>query len=92
MGSYDLVVRGRIGSRDARLRVHGGGLRGRCGLGRAALDDAQLRALVGSQAGEMTFTAVPSGTGLPIGVDGDRYADGDKFADGSDASNPLTTP
>jgi 6-phosphogluconolactonase (cycloisomerase 2 family) len=92
-GNCDLVVRGRIGARDAGFVYTAAGFRS--DLASAALiGDAQLRALVGCQTDALTFTAVPPGTGLRIGIDrdGDGYADGDELAAGSDASDPLSTP
>jgi DNA-binding beta-propeller fold protein YncE len=60
----------------------------------AALDDAALRALAAVPGQAITYTAVPPGTGVRIGVD--RDADGawdrDELDAGSDPADPLSRP
>jgi hypothetical protein len=58
------------------------------------LSDAALRALVSAASSTMTFTCVPPGSGVRMGIDrdGDGYLDGDEIAAGSDPANPLSIP
>jgi DNA-binding beta-propeller fold protein YncE len=90
-GNTDLVVRGRIGSRDAGFVYSNGSFLSDNG---ATLSDAQLRALVGDSTDALTFTCVPPGSGLRIGVDrdGDGYADGTELAAGTNAADPNSHP
>jgi hypothetical protein len=58
------------------------------------LGDAQLRALAASPGQELTYLAVPPGTGTRIGLDrdGDGAFDGDEIDARSDPSNAASTP
>ena len=92
-GNTDLVVRGRIGGRDAGFVYQSGAFLSDVASA-AALSDAQLRALVGPSTDALTFTCVPPGSGVRVGIDrdGDGYADGDEIAHGSDPADPNSTP
>ena len=92
-GRTDLVVKGVVGSTQR------GWFYDRI-LGRFVSDidgettsAAALRAQA-SPAGELTYTVVPRGSGLRIGIDRDRDGFGDRSEslDGGDAADPLVAP
>ncbi len=58
------------------------------------LTEAQLRALARVPGQELTYTAVPPGSGVRMGVDRDRdgHLDRDELDQGSDPANPRSTP
>jgi hypothetical protein len=58
----------------------------------AALSDVGLRALAATT--DLTYTCVPPGSGLRIGIDRDRDGalDGDELDGGSDADDPSSVP
>jgi hypothetical protein len=58
------------------------------------LTDHQLRALAATPGQELTFTCVPPGSGLRIGIDrdDDGFFDRDELDGGSDPADPLSTP
>ncbi len=62
--------------------------------GEATLTDAQLRSLSQIPGQELTYTAVPPGSGVRMGIDRDRDGslDRDELDQGSDPSNPASTP
>jgi hypothetical protein len=62
--------------------------------GELALSDAQLRALVGDRTAALTYTCVPPGAGLQLGLDrdGDGFPDRDELDAGSYPANPGDTP
>src|SRR5262249_35330745 len=60
----------------------------------APLTDAQLRAIAATPGQEVTYTCVPPGSGVRIGVDRDEdgYLDRDELDAGTDPANPESTP
>jgi len=62
--------------------------------GDPALGDAALRARANTPGQEVTFTCVPPGSGLRIGIDedGDGAADGDERDAGTDPADPGDRP
>ena len=93
-GECDLVVKGKVGGVD-----HGWLYVGSDSFidDRAAdpeISDAALRALSSTAGQELTFTCVPPGSGVRIGIDrdGDGYGDGDEVALGSDPADPNSVP
>ena len=92
-GNTDLVVKAHIGGRDAGF-VYSNGQFLADVTSSPALSDAQLRALVGSSTNSLTFTCVPLGEGLRVGIDrdGDGYADGDEILARTNPANPNSHP
>jgi len=92
-GDCDLVVKGRVGSRE-RGYVYAEGAYLGDESGSAPLSEAQLRALVGTSTDALTFMCVPKGSGFRIGVDrdSDGYADGDELAAGTDPASAASHP
>jgi YVTN family beta-propeller protein len=62
--------------------------------GSPSLTDAQLRQAATTAGRELTYTAVPKGSGRRIGIDADLdgFLDGDEIAAGSNPRNPSSTP
>jgi hypothetical protein len=62
--------------------------------GEPLLSDAELRALASESGGEVTYTCLPPGSGVRVGIDrdGDGYLDGDEQDAGSDPADPASTP
>jgi len=92
-GNTDLIARGSFFGRDIGFTYQNGAwLADTAAIG--TITDGQLRALVGFLTPALTFTAVPPGEGLRLGVDrdGDGYADGDEIAAGTDPANPRSFP
>src|SRR5206468_212332 len=60
----------------------------------ALLSDAALRAVAASAGQELTYTCVPPGSGVRVGVDRDEdgYFDRDEILAGSDPADPLSVP
>lgn len=92
-GNTDLVIKGQIAGREAGF-VYAGGKFLPDVTAAPVLSDAQLRALVGTVTGALTFTCVPPGEGFRVGIDrdGDGYADGDEILLGTSPSDPNSHP
>ena len=60
----------------------------------APLTDAQLRQVADTPGQDLTYTCVPPGSGMRIGVDRDEdgFFDRDELDAGSDPTDPLDTP
>ncbi len=94
VGECDVVVKGTL---SGEMR---GGYRTAAGLfqmdraAEAPVSDASLRAAAATAGQELTFTAVPLGSGLEIGVDrdGDTVFDGDERDAGTDPGSDLSVP
>ncbi|MDC3958836.1 hypothetical protein KEG38_33580 [Polyangium jinanense] len=58
------------------------------------IPDAVLRSVFLGSGKSLTYTCVPPGSGVRIGIDRDLdgYLDGDEIAAGSNPANPLSTP
>ena len=90
----DVVAKGVING-EARGAVYaGGGTWSTDRAGDAPVGDAALRAAANVAGQELTFTAVPVGEGVRIGVDRDLDGarDADELDGGSDPSNALSLP
>jgi hypothetical protein len=93
-GECDLVAKGMVagalhGSLYAGLGQY---LPDRSGA--LAVSSATLRARAATAGQEVTFTCVPPGSGVRIGIDqdGDGAADGDERDGGTDPANPASIP
>jgi hypothetical protein len=93
-GECDLVVKGRIAGEDRGLLYVGGGQFVTDRADDAPISDAVLRALANTAGQELTYTCVPLGSGVRIGIDRDHdsFGDRDELDGGSDPSNPASTP
>ncbi len=97
-GECDLVVKGRIGVEDRGALYVGGGVSvGEYQFDRsneAVITDAALRALANTAGQELTFTCVPPGSGVRIGVDRDTdgCADRDEIDAATDPADAGSTP
>jgi YVTN family beta-propeller protein len=93
VGDIDLVVKGRV-SGDARGYLYaGGGNYETDGNAEPLVAEATLRAGAGAGA-ERTWTGVPPGNGLRIGVDrdGDTFRDFHEIEAGSNPADPASIP
>ena len=90
----DLVVKGTVnGEARGWLRLPSGMFRSDR-LAEPLLSDPQLRALAQTTGQELTYTAVPPGSGTRIGIDrdADGYYDRDEVDAGSDPADSHSTP
>ena len=93
-GECDLVVKGQIGGEDRGMRYTGGGEFTTDRSADAPMSDAAVRALSNTAGQELTFTCVPPGSGLRIGIDRDEdgFGDADELDHGSDPANAASIP
>jgi len=58
------------------------------------MSDTDLRALAGTSGHQLTYTCVPPGSGVRVGIDRDEdgYLDRDELDAGSDPADPASTP
>ena len=91
-GSIDLVAKGVVGG-EARGWQFLSSSEWQSDRAGETATSAQLRALA-APGGEITFTAVPDGTGTRLGYDRDLdgYADRDELDAGSDPADPTSIP
>jgi YVTN family beta-propeller protein len=92
-GECELVAKGRVGGEErGYLMINDSFVSDR--TAEPALSDAALRALADTAGQEVTFTCVPPGSGVRIGIDrdGDSYADGDEVDGGSDPADAGSVP
>ena len=91
-GSIDLVAKGVVGG-EARGWQFLSSNEWQSDRAGETVTSAQLRALA-APGGEITFTAVPDGTGIRLGYDRDfdGYADRDELDAGSDPADPTSIP
>ncbi|MGI9309454.1 MAG: PKD domain-containing protein [Gammaproteobacteria bacterium] len=91
-GNADLVAKGNIadgqGGWEQRGWLYGGGTFVSDKSSEASLSDAQLRVLATAAGQELTYTAVPPGSGTRVGVDRDR----DGVLDGDDNCPETVNP
>ncbi|MBL9002166.1 MAG: immunoglobulin domain-containing protein [Phycisphaerae bacterium] len=91
-GLVGLIAKGRVGGIDRGFAYSGPGVMASDRVGQSATVGA-LR--TGAAPGaEVTFTVVPPGTQLRMGIDrdSDGYGDRDEIDSGSDPADPLSTP
>jgi DNA-binding beta-propeller fold protein YncE len=93
-GECDLIAKGQVGGTERGYFYVGSGDFETDRAGEALLADAALRSLANTAGQEVTFTCVPPGSGLRLGVDrdGDSYGDGDEVDNGSDPTNAGDVP
>jgi hypothetical protein len=93
-GNCDLVAKGEIAGVERGWLYVGNGQFETDRSGEGFFSDSSLRALADTAGQEITFTCVPLGSGLRIGVDrdGDSYGDGDERDHGSDPSDAGSVP
>jgi hypothetical protein len=93
-GACDLVVKARLGGVERGWLYVGGGEFEGDRVGEPFLTDSAIRALATTAGQEVTFTCVPLGSGVRIGVDrdGDTYGDADEVDNGSDPADAGSVP
>ena len=94
-GHCDLVVKGRSFDGEIGFLYIGAGMFMGDRESAPPIPDAELRLLPSLMNGrELTYTAVPPGSGMRIGIDrdGDGHLDGDEEDAGSDPADPESTP
>jgi hypothetical protein len=93
-GACDLIAKGRFGGEDRGYSYNGSDtfVTDRVEDGTISMTDLKARANTVGQ--EVTFTCVPVGSGVRIGIDrdGDTYADQDEIDLGSDPEDPNSIP
>ena len=93
-GNCDVVVKGRIAS-ESRGAVYTGSSAYQTDRDAdGTITDATLRGYAGTAGQELTFTAVPPGEGVRIGIDrdADGFRDADEIDAGKDPANPASIP
>ena len=93
-GECDVVVKGRFGGDDQGFVYAGGGQFATDREAELPIADAAFRALAGTAGQELTFTSVPPGEGVRIGIDrdGDTFLDGDERDGGTDPADAFSVP
>ena len=93
-GECELVAKGRIGHDEVGFLYLGGGRFRPDRQARPAILDRPLRHLVTGSGAALTYTCVPPGSGIRIGIDRDLdgILDGDERAAGSLSVDPGSTP
>jgi hypothetical protein len=92
-GDCELVAKRRQGAIEVGY-LYSGGQFYRDIADAPPVSDAGLRALAQGAGGEVTFTAVPLGSGRRIGIDADLdgYLDGDELEQGTNPRDPSSHP
>jgi DNA-binding beta-propeller fold protein YncE len=93
-GECDAVVKGIVAGEDRGWVYDGAGQFSSDRAGDGVITEAALRALADTAGQELTFTAVPEGEGLRIGVDRDLdgFGDIDEVDGGSDPTDVGSLP
>jgi len=93
-GDCDVVVKGVVAGEERGYLYGGAGQFESDRDADAMIADAQLRGLADVGGQELTFTAVPPGEGVRIGIDRDRdgFFDADEVDGGSDPADELSLP
>jgi len=96
-GECDLVAKGRVGGEDRGYLYVGSDQFESDRVNDPLLPDSgpgSVRSLADTPGQEITFTCVPPGSGVRIGVDrdGDTFGDSDEIDAGSDPQDPNSTP
>ena len=93
-GRCDLVAKGRIAGEDRGFLYVGSNAFVSDRAGDTPLPDGALRLKANTPGQELTYTCVPPGSGLRIGIDrdADGYGDRDEIDAGSDPADPASLP
>ncbi|KFE70410.1 hypothetical protein DB31_5452 [Hyalangium minutum] len=93
-GECELVAKGRILGLEVGFLYLGGGLFASDRQAQPHVADMSLRTSVAESIGALTFTCVPPGSGVRMGIDRDLDGalDGDEWAAGTDPANPSSKP
>ena len=93
-GDCELVVKGVAGGEARGWRYAGGNNFQGDRAADPLIDKTSLRTLAGTAGQEQTYTCVPPGGGVRIGIDrdGDNAFDGDEIDAGSDPGDPNSLP
>jgi sugar lactone lactonase YvrE len=93
-GECEVIVKGQVGGLQRGWVRHAGGLFRSDRASEPLLTAAQLRAKTGMAGQDLTFTAVPVGSGDRMGIDRDEdgYFDRDELDAGSNPADPLSIP
>ncbi len=93
LSEIDLVVKGIVGGEHRGYVYAGGGFFESDRALDPPVTESDLRASAGTGK-ELTYTGVPLGSGMRIGVDRDEdgFRDRDEIDGGSDPADPLSTP
>jgi YVTN family beta-propeller protein len=94
VGNCDVVVKGHVGGEQRGAVYAGSGAYETDRESDGTITDATLRGFTATVGQELTFTAVPPGEGLRIGVDRDEdgFRDGDEIDSGSNPANAASIP
>ena len=94
VGECDLVAKGQRGRREHGYLYVGGGVFQPDQRLDPPVPDSTLRSRARRPGGELTYTCVPPGSGVRIGLDRDEdgFLDGDELVAGSDPADPASTP
>ncbi len=93
-GECDLVAKAQVAGVEHGYLYLGGGAFESDRSSAPTLADSAVRALANVAGQEVTFTCVPPGSGVRIGIDrdGDTYGDGDEIDNGSDPADAGSVP
>jgi YVTN family beta-propeller protein len=93
-GECDVVVKGNVGGQQRGWVRTAAGTFQSDRTGEPLLTDTQLRAQAATAGQELTYTAVPPGSGTRIGIDrdGDGFPDRTELDAGSDPADPASVP
>lgn len=93
-GDCEVVVKGVMAGEERGALYVGGNNFETDRVSEGTVADATLRAYAATAGQELTYTAVPVGDGMRIGLDrdGDGFRDSDEIDAGSDPADPLDMP
>ncbi len=93
-GECDLVAKGTVGGEERGWLYAGGDVFQPNRSGDPLISETDLEALAAAPGQEITFTCVPPGDGLRIGIDrdGDGFGDGDEIDQNTDPTNAADVP
>jgi len=94
LGECDLTVKGNIGAEQRGWYRQAGGMFRSDRAAEPLLSDPSLRGAAATSGQDLTYTCVPPGSGVRVGVDRDEdgYFDRDELDAGSDPANALSVP